>query len=76
MRPEQRISEELGKKINWKKLQDLYIHNMVTMEYIIWLSKMKMKEKKEKREKWISDLIQKKASKEFDWLKKDHDISL
>ena len=50
--PRQRIKEQLETMIDGKKMQDLYIHNMVSVEHIIWLREMKMifiKEKKEEK---------------------------
>ena len=50
--PQQRITDELERKMDGKRMQDLYIrlHNMVSMEYIFWLRELKMNEKKEQRE--------------------------
>ena len=63
--PQQRITEKLKRKLDGKRMQDLYIHIMVSIEHIIWLRKMKMKDKNDQREKLINTH---RISKEFDIL--------
>ena len=45
--PKQRIKQELETKMDTKRMQELYIHNMVLVEHIIWLRERKKKEAKE-----------------------------
>ena len=40
---------QLKKKMDGKRMQDLYIHNMVSVEHIILLREMNMEEKKRKK---------------------------
>ena len=55
--PKQRNKEELETKIDTKRIQEFYIHNMVLLvEHIIWLKERKKKEAKEegkRRQNWI-----------------------
>ena len=45
-----------------KRMQDLYIHKMVSVEHIIWLTEMKKRRKK----KLLLDFLHIKESKELD----------
>ena len=51
--PQQKIKGELERKMDGKRMHDLYIHKLVSEEHIVLLKEMKMKEKNETREKWI-----------------------
>ena len=44
------MKKKLETKINGKIMKDLCIHNMVSVEHIVWLIEMKIIENKRKKE--------------------------
>ena len=58
------FTEELERKMDGRRMQDLYIHTMVSMEYIIWIRDKNKKGGKKGNMNWY--LIHRKESKELD----------